>query len=225
MHALLAVVVFATLGRVMPRLRLKPLIMTGFTLRCITALMFAFATEKTVYWAIPFPALIIHVFGIGFSFLPVQLTAIRDAANEDQGLVGAIYNTGLQMGAPFGIAIFNVIAISTNGNSGGQVRGGPQLMKGYKNAFFGIAAFGVLGFLLTLFLLPWDKPNVPAKNMAATAAVAELPIETVESIESIAEDSGDLERGLPLAEKSKFESEVSTISSGTIPDPTTVKTG
>ncbi|KAF9079977.1 hypothetical protein BGX29_005790, partial [Mortierella sp. GBA35] len=37
-HALLAVVVFAVLGRVLPRLPLKPLILTGFLLRCVTAL-------------------------------------------------------------------------------------------------------------------------------------------------------------------------------------------
>ena len=222
-HSLLAVVVFTVLGRVIPRLRLKPLIMTGFLLRAVAALMFAFVTQNTVYWAIPFPALIIHVFGVGFSYLPVQLTAVRDAANKDQGLVGAIYNTGLQMGAPFGIAIFNVIAISTNGNSAGQVRGGPQLMKGYKNAFFGIMAFGIIGFCLTLFLLPWDKPSIPFKNTAATAAVAELPVETVEAIEAIAE--GDLEHGLPVAEKSTPESEVSTISSENILDSTTVKAG
>ncbi|GJJ76705.1 hypothetical protein EMPS_09064 [Entomortierella parvispora] len=226
-HSLLAIVVFSVLGRVLPRLRLKPLIMTGFLLRCITGLMMAFLTENTPYWAIPFPALIIHVFGIGFSYLPVQITAVRDAANQDQGLVGAIYNTGLQMGAPFGIAILNVIALSTNGNGQGQVRGGPQLMKGYKNAFFGIVAFGILGFFLTLILLPWDKPNAPAKTAAATAAIAELPVETVEAIEAVAEGKGevDLERGLPAVEKSKFESEVSTISSENILDPTTTKTG
>ncbi|KAF9102796.1 hypothetical protein BGX30_009262, partial [Mortierella sp. GBA39] len=115
-HALSAVVVFGGLGRILPRLPLKPLIMAGFLIRCVTALMFSFVNEHTSYWAIPFPAFILHVLGMGLTLLPIQITAVRDAENKDQGLVGALYNTGLQLGAPFGIAILNVIAISTNGN-------------------------------------------------------------------------------------------------------------
>ncbi|GJJ76933.1 hypothetical protein EMPS_09292 [Entomortierella parvispora] len=205
-HSLLAVVVFTTLGRVMPRLSLKPLIMTGFLLRCITALMFAFMNEHTSYWAIPFPAFIIHIFGVGFSLLPIQVTAVRDADNKDQGLVGGMYNTGLQLGAPFGIAIFNVIALSINGSSSdASVNGGPLLMKGYKNAFFGIVAFGIFGFLLTTALLPWDKPNRPAK---ATTTVSDIAVEA---------GAEDLEKGESAIE-SKLDSEVSTIVSVKIPE-------
>jgi predicted MFS family arabinose efflux permease len=63
--------------------------------------------------------LIVHVFGLAFTVLPIQITATRDAANKDQGVVGAIYNTSLQLGAPFGIAILNVISTNTNHQSGG----------------------------------------------------------------------------------------------------------
>ncbi|KAF9117540.1 hypothetical protein BGW39_002068 [Mortierella sp. 14UC] len=158
-HALLAVVVFGSLGRILPRLPLKPLIMAGFLLRSVTALMFSFVNEHTSYWAIPFPAFIIHIFGVGLSLLPIQITAVRDAENKDQGLVGALYNTGLQLGAPFGIAILNVIAISTNGNAGTEsVRGGPVLMKGFRNAFFALVAMGLFSFVLAWAILPWDTP-------------------------------------------------------------------
>ncbi|OAQ23290.1 MFS general substrate transporter [Linnemannia elongata AG-77] len=176
-HALLAIVVFGALGRILPRMPLKPLIMAGFLLRCVTALMFSFVTEHTSYFALPFPAFIIHIFGIGLSHLPIQITAVRDAENEDQGLVGALYNTGLQLGAPFGIAILNVIVISTNGNAGADsVRGGPALMKGFRNAFYAMVAMGLFGFFLALVILPWDKPVRPAmkKNYKEEAELAEL---------------------------------------------------
>ncbi|KAF9134941.1 hypothetical protein BG015_003339 [Linnemannia schmuckeri] len=176
-HALLAIVVFGALGRILPRLPLKPLIMAGFLLRCVTALMFSFVTEHTSYFALPFPAFIIHIFGIGLSHLPIQITAVRDAENEDQGLVGALYNTGLQLGAPFGIAILNVIVISTNGNAGADsVRGGPALMKGFRNAFYAMVAMGLFGFFLALVILPWDKPVRPAvkKNLKEEAELAEF---------------------------------------------------
>ncbi|KAF9283455.1 hypothetical protein BGZ68_005341 [Mortierella alpina] len=192
-HSLLAVVTFATLGRVMPRLRLKPLILAGFLIRCVTGLMFAFVDEHTSYWRLPFPAFILHIFGVGMTMLPIQVTAVRDAANKDQGLVGAIYNTGLQLGAPFGIAILNVIAIATNNNDAGAVRGGPALMKGFKNAFFGIIAMGVFGFFLALIILPWDKPNQLAKK-------------TPEEVK----EAKDLEVGRPAA---KADSDENTIAS------------
>ncbi|KAI1319839.1 hypothetical protein EDD11_002833 [Mortierella claussenii] len=160
-HSLLAIVVFTVLGRILPRLPLKPIIMIGFLLRCITALLFSFVDEHTSYWRFCFPAFVIHIFGVGLSMLPLQVTAARDADNKDQGLVGAIYNTGLQLGAPFGIAILNVISISTNGNNNGDVHGGPILMKGYRNSFYGIIALGLFGFVLAFIILPWDKPNRP----------------------------------------------------------------
>ncbi|KAF9981066.1 hypothetical protein BGZ75_007681 [Mortierella antarctica] len=190
-HSLLAVVVFAVLGRVLPRLPLKPLILTGFVLRCVTALMFAFVNEHTSYWHIPFPAFILHIFGVGLSLLPIQITAVRDAENKDQGLVGAIYNTGLQLGAPFGIAILNVISLSTNGK---DAHSGPLLMEGYKNAFFGIVIMGAFGFLLAMAILPWDKPNRPAKN-----------------ITEVIEESKDLEVGSSIV--SDDDSDTITIAS------------
>ncbi|KAG0006369.1 hypothetical protein BGZ79_000016 [Entomortierella chlamydospora] len=204
-HSLLAIVVFTILGRVLPRLPLKPIILTGFLLRCGTALMFSFVNEHTSYWRLSFPALIIHVFGVGFSMLPLQITAARDADNKDQGLVGAIYNTGLQLGGPFGVAILNVISISTNGNNDGAIDGGPALMKGYRNAFYGMIALGIFGFILTLVILPWDKPNRPTKK--------------------VVEETKDLEAGAPQGmedtstideqelDASKIESDGSTVAS------------
>ncbi|KAF9283456.1 hypothetical protein BGZ68_005342 [Mortierella alpina] len=182
-HALLAIVSFTILGRSLHRFSLKMLILIGFALRCGTALLFAFVTEHISYFRLAFPALIIHVIGVACTLLPVQITAVREAANKDQGLVGAIYNTGLQLGAPFGIAIMNVIATATNGNSSGDARGGPLLMKGYRNAFYGILAMGVVGFLVAMAVLPWDRPSPP---------VAKVPGES--------KNAQDLEAGATAAE-------------------------
>ncbi|KAG0213150.1 hypothetical protein BGX33_003118 [Mortierella sp. NVP41] len=184
-HALMAVFVFAVLGRTLPRLPLKPLILTGFLLRCVTALMFSFVDKHTSYWAIPFPAFIIHIFGVGLSLLPIQVTAVRDAENKDQGLVGALYNTGLQLGAPFGIAVLNVIAISTNGNSTGEVRGGPALMKGFRYSFYAMIVMGLFGFFLSLVILPWDKPVRPAVKKSVDQDMEPKVLESGGSVEAI----------------------------------------
>ncbi|KAG0380910.1 hypothetical protein BGX24_003384 [Mortierella sp. AD032] len=218
-HALLAVVVFAVLGRLLPRLPLKPLILTGFLLRSITALMFAFVDQHTSYWALPFPAFIIHIFGVGLSLLPIQITAVRDAENKDQGLVGALYNTGLQLGAPFGLAILNVIAISTNGNTSGAVRGGPALAKGFHYAFFAMVAMGLFGFFLALVILPWDKPVRPtiSKNPSTSSlASTAVPVNGASVIEP-----KDLEEIVTLSEvngqpaSARLDTDASTIGSHT----------
>jgi EmrB/QacA subfamily drug resistance transporter len=215
-HSLLAMVVFTILGRMLPRLPLKPLILTGFLLRSGTALMFSFVDEHTSYWALPFPAFIIHIFGVGLSLLPIQITAVRDAENKDQGLVGALYNTGLQLGAPFGLAILNVIAISTNGNTGGAVRGGPALAKGFHNAFYAMIAMGLFGFFLALVILPWDKPVRPAvhKNVSTSSlASTAVPAHSASTIEP-----KDLEEVISSSEvvgqaSEHHESDASTIAS------------
>ncbi|KAG0325659.1 hypothetical protein BG004_003161 [Podila humilis] len=194
-HALLAIVVFSILGRVLPRMTLKPLIITGFILRAGAGLMFSFVNEHTSYWRIPFPSLIVHVFGVGFTMLPLQITAVRYAANKDQGLVGAIYNTGLQLGAPFGLAILNVISLSTNGNShssDGSVRMGPAVMKGYKNALLAMMAFGIFGAILAAIILPWDKPA--ARIIPPVTRIEDLEVgaatATAAAAGSIATESG-----------------------------------
>ncbi|KAG0267454.1 hypothetical protein DFQ27_008745 [Actinomortierella ambigua] len=188
-HSVLAVVVFTVLGRVLPRFPFKPFIVLAFLFRSVTALMFAFVDEDTSYWALPFPALIIHVFGLGFSMLPLQVTALKDAANEDQGVVGALYSAALQMGAPFGLAIFNVISAAANGTDPSVT--GPVLMTGYKNALFAVAAFGGVAFLVALVFVPYDKPSLPKKpaNDDVEANVAEVKEEVVEVGVPVTNDS------------------------------------
>ncbi|KAF9437836.1 hypothetical protein BGZ76_010921 [Entomortierella beljakovae] len=203
-HSLLAVVVFTIMGRILPRLSLKPIILTGFILRCATGLMFSFVTKDTPYWHLIFPAFILHIFGVAFSMLPIQITAIRDAENKDQGLVGAIYNTGLQLGAPFGIAILNVISISTTDNELVATLGKAELMTGYRNAFYGIIALGAIGFLMALFFLPWDKPMRPSKKIVEETK--DLEVGNIDVISKIEEQ----EHGASVV-----ESDASTITSST----------
>ncbi|KAG0236919.1 major facilitator superfamily domain-containing protein [Mortierella sp. GBAus27b] len=157
-HGLTAIVAYAALGKVLPVLPLKPMIVTGFFFLSCSALFFAFVTPTSTYWVLPFIGLIVNVFGLGMVMLPAQITALRDASNDDQGVVGAIYNVGLQIGAPFGLAILTVISGKLNTGIEGAGK-----MHGYKYALIGDAAFGILGLLLTLIFLPHVKPTKAPK--------------------------------------------------------------
>ncbi|KAF9318635.1 hypothetical protein BG003_010885 [Podila horticola] len=182
-HGLTAIVVYSILGRFLPRLPLKPFICLGFVFLSGSSLLFAFVTPTSTYWVLPFLGLITNVFGLGFVMLPAQITALRDAADDDQGVVGAIYNVGLQIGAPFGLAILTVISGNVNGHDPHIT--GAQKMEGYKWALIGDAAFGALGLILTLLFLPHVKPSMA--NKAEDRAVEEGGVAAVETIGEKAE--------------------------------------
>ncbi|KAF9537222.1 hypothetical protein EC957_008614 [Mortierella hygrophila] len=166
-HSLFAVVAFTVLGKVLPKYRLKPFILTGFAFRCVAALMFAFVKSTTSYWTLPFLGLLVHVIGLGTSVLPAQITALKDAQNEDQGVVGALYSTGMQLGAPLGLVIVTLISE----NSVAVTVGTPveEVMKSYRNGLFGVVALGVLGAVVTAFMMPNTAPAPPATPAAPIA--------------------------------------------------------
>ncbi|KAF9931114.1 hypothetical protein FBU30_010734 [Linnemannia zychae] len=156
-YAISGIVAFGGVGMVLPRFSMKPLIISGFLLRALAALMFSFMNKSMSYWAIAFPGFIINAIGMGLTFLPLQVTALQEAEDKHQGVTGALFNTGLQLGAPFGIAILNAISISTNNDSSGNARVGPELMIGFRNSFYAMVAMGLFGALLAWAILPLDK--------------------------------------------------------------------
>ncbi|KAG0340465.1 hypothetical protein BG004_006399 [Podila humilis] len=191
-HGLTAIVVYSILGRFLPRLPLKPIICMGFIFLSGSALYFAFVTPTSTYWVLPFLGLITNVFGLGFVMLPAQITALRDAADDDQGVVGAIYNVGLQIGAPFGLAILTVISGKFNGGHGEGAAVGPERMRGYKYALIGDAAFGLLGLILTICFLPHVKPGMQktaADRAAEEGEVLAEPVMAGEKEEVLEEES------------------------------------
>ncbi|KAI1315928.1 hypothetical protein EDD11_000178 [Mortierella claussenii] len=173
-HSSAAVIAFTILGKILPKYRLKPFILTGFVFRCGAAIMFAFVTTTTSYWTLPFLGLMVHVAGVGISLLPAQITALKDAQNEDQGVVGALYSTGMQLGAPLGLAI--VTAISENSVSAkDQAESVDRLMESYRNGLLGVVGLGILGLLVSA----WLVPNNPAKSSALAAAADAVPVPAV----------------------------------------------
>ncbi|KAI9240040.1 MAG: major facilitator superfamily domain-containing protein [Podila humilis] len=157
-HSLFAVFAFTALGKILPKYPLKPFILIGFVLRCVAALMFAFVHSGTNYWTLPFCGLLVHVLGMGTSILPAQITALKDAQNDNQGVVGALYSTGMQLGAPIGLAI--VTAISENSVILNDVPGSTdKLMQSYRNGLLGVVGLGVVGFLISVYMIPFTRPT------------------------------------------------------------------
>jgi hypothetical protein len=91
----------------------------------------------------------------------MKLTMILSDSNEYL----LVYNVFLQLGAPIGIAISNIIA---NGINPSSVTKGPALLPGYHAAFYSYAAMAGLGFLITLILAPNRDPEAMRQQKPMT---------------------------------------------------------
>ncbi|KAF9383820.1 hypothetical protein BGX21_001461 [Mortierella sp. AD011] len=116
--------------------------------------MWAQLKADSSYWSIPFPSFIVNVIGMGAIWLTCQINSVADAADEDQGVVGAVFNVSLQIGAPLGIAISNIVANNRNG----PFAVGTELLPGYTDAFYSYSVMGGVGLVLTLILYPNSDP-------------------------------------------------------------------
>ncbi|KAF9184239.1 hypothetical protein BGZ51_003484 [Haplosporangium sp. Z 767] len=149
-HGVGAIIAVGILSVLIGRVRTKIIIVVGWFFLIASGVLWAQLKATSSYWAIPFPSLILNLIAMASIWLTCQINSVADAADEDQGVVGAVYNVCLQIGAPIGIAISNIIA--NNKNSITAV--GPELLPGYRDAFYSFAIMGGVGLVVTLVLNP-----------------------------------------------------------------------
>ncbi|KAG0233616.1 hypothetical protein BGW41_001434 [Actinomortierella wolfii] len=175
-----AALVIAAVSRLVKVVRTKILILTGWVLICISGIVFSLMDNGSSYWAIPFPALIINVCGTAPVWVCSQLNAVADAADEDQGVVGSIYNAALQFGGPIGIAVATVVVdqVADMENTKDSV----QLMRGYRSAFYTESVLAGIGFLVVLILAANHDPIHSAQDRGSQTEDLELSSSDVHTI-------------------------------------------
>ncbi|KAK3847790.1 MAG: major facilitator superfamily domain-containing protein [Linnemannia gamsii] len=161
-HGVGIIILIAYMPRLIQAFRTKILILIGWLFLTAAGIVWAQIDVHTSYWAIPFPALILNLCGMAPNWLCCQVNSVADADDEDQGVVGAVYNVSLQLGAPVGVALSNIIANSRNS----PTAVGIELLPGYHAAFYIEAVLGGVGLLVALFL-------VPNRDLAVVAAKPE----------------------------------------------------
>ncbi|KAG0344842.1 hypothetical protein BG005_001643, partial [Podila minutissima] len=97
-------------------------------------------------------------------WLCCQINSVADAADKDQGVVGAVYNVILQLGNPIGIAIGNIIANKKNTVSAF----GSALLPGYRAVFYAFAAMAGVGLIVTIVFAPTATQSGPMLHKART---------------------------------------------------------
>jgi len=83
-----------------------------------------------------------------------QVNAVADAKDEDQGVVGAIFNVAMQLGGPIGLALATIMA---NAHTEPEATG-DGLMSGYAAAFFTMAVIAGVGMLVSVILASNQDP-------------------------------------------------------------------
>ncbi|KAF9311347.1 hypothetical protein BG003_007497 [Podila horticola] len=145
-HGIGAIATIIALTKLVTMVRTKILMVVGWLFFIASGVLFAQIKADSSYWSIAFPALILNFLGMAPVWLCCQINSVADANDEDQGVTGAVYNVSLQIGAPIGIAISNIIANGRNPHDAF----GPALLPGYQSAFYSYAIMAGVGLVVTL---------------------------------------------------------------------------
>ncbi|KAG0255546.1 hypothetical protein DFQ27_006200 [Actinomortierella ambigua] len=167
--------------------RTKYLLIVGWILLLVSALLFARMSETNSYWAGPFPAYCVNVLGTAPVFLANQVNAVMYAPNKDQGVISGIYNSAVQLGGPIGIAI--ATAISTNYAPVGVKNDKHALLLAYRSAFYTMAVCCGLALVIVVLFSPnqdpkhtdddAETPKDEEGKLPATVTETSLPLEKV----------------------------------------------
>ncbi|KAF9118507.1 hypothetical protein BGW39_001123 [Mortierella sp. 14UC] len=164
-HGVGIIILISCMPRLIQAFRTKILILIGWIFLPAAGVVWAQIDIHTSYWANPFPALILNLCGMAPNWLCCQVNSVADADDEDQDVIGAVYNVSLQLGAPVGVALSNIIALSINN----PTAAGVKLLPGYHAAFYTEAVQGGIGLIVALLLVPSRAPVVAAAKSESTS--------------------------------------------------------
>ncbi|KAG0368231.1 hypothetical protein BGZ54_002409 [Gamsiella multidivaricata] len=196
-HGVGLVIGLYTVTRLFPYIRTKFIMLIGWILIIVSSVLFAQITPGMSYWHFAFPAMIVNCIGLSPTWMCCQVNAVADADDEDQGVVGAVFNVAIQLGGPIGLAFATIISQAHEGTGGTP----EALMGGYRAAFYTFGVIGGIGAVLAAIfaanrdpiefssVVPETMTEDQEKGVAATdsSSVSVLESEKVEARESKAE--------------------------------------
>ncbi|HLI57317.1 MAG TPA: MFS transporter, partial [Actinomycetota bacterium] len=104
------------------------------------------------------PAMLIVAFGLGMTFVPLQIASVTGVAPAEIGLASGLVNAFLQVGGAIGLAVLSTISTSEFNSVIGGLHGHlavpTALVDGFQRAFLAGGILLAAGALLVLFLLP-----------------------------------------------------------------------
>ncbi|MEU0688472.1 MFS transporter [Streptomyces uncialis] len=156
----------------------------GLLVGALGMLWFARLEHDSSYATHLAPAMFVTALGLGASFVPMTLGAVRGVLPEDSGIASALLNTAQQIGGALGLAGLTTVAMTTaddlvpdasgtfyramaTGDAALLDRAGRALTEGYAAAYLVAAGLFVAGLIITLTAVRGDKPDATAPLPAA----------------------------------------------------------
>ena len=132
----LAIVLAANLaGKLIARWGLGRVAALGMLAQAFGILLFLRADATSGYLTVLLPALLIHGIGNGLSFPSLNIAAVRDLPEHQQGLASGLITSAVQIGAGVGVAVLATLLTAPG-------------LTGYRLAFLAAGCFSVAGALV-----------------------------------------------------------------------------
>jgi EmrB/QacA subfamily drug resistance transporter len=150
----------------------KPILVTGLVLTAVGLLLFTQVSVGGSYLGdVLIPSLVVAA-GLGFSFVPLTITAVAGVTHNEAGLASGLINTAQQVGGALGLAVLSSIANSRASAVLGSGVPNPAavpnaLTEGFQIAFAVGAGFALIGIVIALVAVP----SVSRQELPQEAAV------------------------------------------------------
>jgi EmrB/QacA subfamily drug resistance transporter len=137
----------------------------GVLLLSAGSLLLSLVSPEGTYWTDLFFGLFVFGLGLGSGVASSTVAALSSVRPEEMGLASGINTAAFQIGGAIGVAIVSTVVVtSTTGTS-------PEaLTDGLSAGFLTCVAFGVVGLLVTLFVMRTPKPAVAGAEAPTPAA-------------------------------------------------------
>jgi EmrB/QacA subfamily drug resistance transporter len=96
-------------ARILGRVGIKPLLITGTILITLALLWFSTVDPHSGYVTKLLPGMIVLAVAMGCLFVPLTSAAVSQVANTDAGLASALLNVGQQVGGALGLSVMTTV--------------------------------------------------------------------------------------------------------------------
>ncbi len=125
-------------ARLVNRLGVKPIIISGMVLQTIGYLLLSSISVEECYFGLLGPMLL-NGFGTGLGFTAINIAALTGTRRGEEGLASGLINTSRQIGGPIGLAVLLTVANIEKPHTTDQfvVQSAEAMVTGFGYAFFG----------------------------------------------------------------------------------------
>jgi EmrB/QacA subfamily drug resistance transporter len=149
-----AIVTSGIAAQLVNRVGVKPVLVVGMAALTGGLVWFTQVSVAGSYWVDLLPGFLMVAVGLGFSFVPISIAALAGVQASEAGLASGLLNTSQQIGGALGIAALSAIATST---TTGDLKDGTApalaLTNGFQSAFVAGAIVGLVGVLVSIFVV------------------------------------------------------------------------